>query len=94
MWMDSLLCIIQVGNFTLTGRQMIEHTKKLVQDNFNVSNGYSHDAEVVYGDTDSVMVQFGVPSVEEAMKLGREAAEQISNTFTKVWYESSLQVWI
>jgi DNA polymerase delta subunit 1 len=62
---------------------MIEHTKKLVQDNFNVSNGYSHDAEVVYGDTDSVMVQFGVPSVEEAMKLGREAAEQISNTFTK-----------
>jgi hypothetical protein len=25
---------------------MIEHTKKLVQDNFNVSNGYSHDAEV------------------------------------------------
>jgi DNA polymerase elongation subunit (family B) len=50
--------------------------------------------QVVYGDTDSVMVQFGVPSVEEAMKLGREAAEQISNTFTKVWYESSLQVWI
>jgi hypothetical protein len=28
------------------------------------------------------------------MKLGREAAEEISNTFTKVWYESSLQVWI
>jgi DNA polymerase elongation subunit (family B) len=50
--------------------------------------------QVVYGDTDSVMVQFGVPSVEEAMKLGREAAEQISNTFTKVWYEPSLQVWI
>ncbi len=50
--------------------------------------------QVVYGDTDSVMVQFGVPSVEEAMKLGREAAEEISNTFTKVWYESSLQVWI
>jgi DNA polymerase delta subunit 1 len=45
--------------------------------------------QVVYGDTDSVMVQFGVPSVEEAMKLGREAAEQISNTFTKVWYEST-----
>jgi DNA polymerase elongation subunit (family B) len=39
---------------------------------------------VVYGDTDSVMVQFGVSTVEEAMKLGREAADYISGTFTKV----------
>jgi DNA polymerase elongation subunit (family B) len=39
---------------------------------------------VVYGDTDSVMVQFGVSTVEDAMKLGREAADYISGTFTKV----------
>ncbi|KAG6495903.1 hypothetical protein ZIOFF_043734 [Zingiber officinale] len=38
---------------------------------------------VIYGDTDSVMVQFGVPSVEEAMKLGREASEYITGTFIK-----------
>lgn len=30
------------------------------------------------------MVQFGVSSVEQAMNLGREAAEYISGTFTKV----------
>jgi len=30
------------------------------------------------------MVQFGVSAVEEAMNLGREAAEYISGTFTKV----------
>lgn len=30
------------------------------------------------------MVQFGVPTVEEAMKLGREAADHISETFIKV----------
>lgn len=30
------------------------------------------------------MVQFGVPSVEAAMILGREAADYISGTFTKV----------
>lgn len=30
------------------------------------------------------MVQFGVSAVEEAMSLGREAAEYISGTFTKV----------
>lgn len=40
--------------------------------------------QVIYGDTDSVMVQFGVPTVEEAMKLGREAADYISGTFIKV----------
>lgn len=42
------------------------------------------DDQVIYGDTDSVMVQFGTPDVDEAMKLGREAAQQISATFTKV----------
>lgn len=40
--------------------------------------------QVVYGDTDSVMVQFGVPTVESAMNLGREAADYISGTFIKV----------
>lgn len=40
--------------------------------------------QVIYGDTDSVMVQFGVPTVEEAMNLGREAADYISGTFLKV----------
>lgn len=40
--------------------------------------------QVIYGDTDSVMVQFGSPDVHEAMNLGREAAQQISDTFTKV----------
>ncbi|KAF5185052.1 Dna polymerase delta catalytic subunit, partial [Thalictrum thalictroides] len=38
---------------------------------------------VVYGDTDSVMVQFGVPTVDAAMTLGREAAEYISGTFIR-----------
>lgn len=45
------------------------------------------DDQVVYGDTDSVMVQFGTPEVEEAMNLGREAAQHISDTFTKVTLE-------
>ncbi|XP_012827634.1 PREDICTED: DNA polymerase delta catalytic subunit-like [Erythranthe guttata] len=60
---------------------MIEHTKRLVEDKFTVLGGYEHNAEVIYGDTDSVMVQFGVSSVDAAMKLGREAADYISSTF-------------
>lgn len=62
---------------------MIEHTKKLVEDKFTTLGGYEHNAEVIYGDTDSVMVQFGVSTVEDAMKLGREAADYISGTFIK-----------
>lgn len=36
---------------------------------------------MIYGDTDSVMVLFGVADVAEAMRLGREAAEHVSATF-------------
>ncbi|XP_031279112.1 DNA polymerase delta catalytic subunit [Pistacia vera] len=78
-----LPCIEISSSVTSYGRQMIEHTKKLVEDKFTTLGGYEHNAEVIYGDTDSVMVQFGVPTVEEAMNLGREAADYISGTFIK-----------
>ncbi|KAF3440626.1 hypothetical protein FNV43_RR18910 [Rhamnella rubrinervis] len=78
-----LPCLEISSSVTSYGRQMIEHTKKLVEDKFTTLGGYEHSAEVIYGDTDSVMVQFGVPTVEAAMNLGREAAEYISGTFIK-----------
>jgi len=37
--------------------------------------------KVIYGDTDSVMVKFGVSTVAEAMKLGREAAASVTQSF-------------
>ncbi|GER39914.1 DNA polymerase delta catalytic subunit [Striga asiatica] len=139
-----LPCLEISSSVTSYGRQMIEHTKKLVEDKFTVLGGYEHNAEskqfpwlvkdvvlhctlfvlkrkdtfylfyqfmsinmlqrhslshrqitpllinllcsfeVIYGDTDSVMVQFGVSSVEAAMDLGREAADYISGTFIKL----------
>ncbi|XP_024377945.1 DNA polymerase delta catalytic subunit isoform X3 [Physcomitrium patens] len=78
-----LPCLEISSSVTSFGRQMIDHTKKLVQERFTTANSYSHDAEVIYGDTDSVMVQFGTSDVHEAMELGREAAQQISDTFTQ-----------
>lgn len=78
-----LPCLEISSSVTSYGRQMIEHTKKIVEEKFTVVNGYQHNAEVIYGDTDSVMVQFGVSNVDEAMSLGREAAEYISSTFIK-----------
>lgn len=43
-----------------------------------MANGYANDARVIYGDTDSVMVNFGVKTLPEAMALGRLAAITIS----------------
>ena len=62
---------------------MIERTKEEVEKKFTMANGYSHDAQVIYGDTDSVMVKFGANDIEAAMKLGNEAAEFVSAQFTK-----------
>ncbi|XP_068647384.1 DNA polymerase delta catalytic subunit-like isoform X2 [Aristolochia californica] len=78
-----LPCLEISSSVTSYGRQMIEHTKKLVEEKFTTVGGYDHNAEVIYGDTDSVMVRFGVENLEAAMKLGREAAEYISGTFTR-----------
>ncbi|XP_027705582.1 DNA polymerase delta catalytic subunit-like, partial [Vombatus ursinus] len=76
-----LPCVEISQSVTGFGRQMIEKTKQLVESKYTVENGYSADAKVVYGDTDSVMCRFGVPSVAEAMALGREAADWVSSHF-------------
>lgn len=68
---------------TAFGRYMIDMTKGLVEGHFVKANGYPVDAKVIYGDTDSVMVNFGVKTLEETMKFGREAAEYVSTQFTK-----------
>ncbi|XP_026669153.1 DNA polymerase delta catalytic subunit isoform X2 [Ceratina calcarata] len=81
--MGKLPCLEISASVTSYGRTMIEKTKQEVEQQFCVTNGYNNDAVVIYGDTDSVMVKFGVKTVEEAMSLGREAAEFVSSKFLK-----------
>ena len=76
-----LPCLEISQSVTSFGREMIEKTKALVESEFQISKGYEHDARVIYGDTDSVMIKFGVKTLEEAMNLGRLAATTVSNSF-------------
>ncbi|ODN96338.1 hypothetical protein I350_08365 [Cryptococcus amylolentus CBS 6273] len=78
-----LPCLAISSSVTAYGRQMIEFTKQEVESEYCVKNGYDHDAKVIYGDTDSVMVRFGCPDLVTAMRLGAEAADLVSTKFTK-----------
>jgi DNA polymerase delta subunit 1 len=53
---------------------MIEQTREMVQNKYTVANGFEHDAQVIYGDTDSVMIKFGNTDMAQVMKIAEEAA--------------------
>jgi DNA polymerase delta subunit 1 len=78
-----LPCLQIASSTTAYGRQMIEKTKEEVEKKYTMANGYKHDAQVIYGDTDSVMVKFGTKDLAESMRLGQEAADYVSSKFIK-----------
>ena len=57
--------------------------RKMVSERYTRANGYEADCEVIYGDTDSVMVHFRVADTARAMELGKQAAEYVSATFVR-----------
>lgn len=76
-----MCCLAISGSVTAYGRAMIEHTRTFVERHYTRANGYDADAHVVYGDTDSVMVNFKVGDLTKSMQLGEEAAELVSKEF-------------
>lgn len=78
-----LPCLQISSTVTLIGRSMIEKTRDYVESLYKKENGYTYDSTVIYGDTDSVMIKFGVKTLGEAMVLGRDASERISKEFKK-----------
>lgn len=64
---------------TATGRAVIEHTKEVAED-----MGY----KVIYGDTDSVMLELG-PDItkEDAKEIGFELEERINEAYDEFAYE-------
>ncbi|VDK85190.1 unnamed protein product, partial [Onchocerca ochengi] len=80
-----LPCLEISQSVTAYGRQMIDLTKNAVEEIYK--EGYLNgkcpcNAKVIYGDTDSIMVKFGVKDVKAAMELGLHAATEVSKKFT------------
>ncbi len=80
---QSLLKHIERSRRTLYHGLLIVACREMVQHRFSKANGYAADCTVIYGDTDSVMVDFHEPDCAKAMELGRAAAAEVSATFTK-----------
>ncbi|KAI0334514.1 hypothetical protein GY45DRAFT_1318071 [Cubamyces sp. BRFM 1775] len=78
-----LPCLPISTSVTAYGRQMIEKTKQEVEAEYCIANGYTHDATVIYGDTDSIMVRFGPTDLPTVMRLGSEAADFVTAKFVK-----------
>ncbi|KAI1717410.1 DNA polymerase family B domain-containing protein [Ditylenchus destructor] len=81
-----LPCLSISQSVTSFGREMIDQTKTAVESYYKkgaVDGKCPIDAQVIYGDTDSVMVKFGVDTVAEAMELGQHAATNVSQQFIK-----------
>lgn len=76
-----LPCLAIASSVTSFGRVMIEATRDYVLEKYTKENGYEFDSQVIYGDTDSVMVKFGTDDISAAMALGKEAAAYISTKF-------------
>jgi len=82
-----LPCIPLAATVTSIGRELIFQTKATVETEFSKSTGrVPVDAKVIYGDTDSVMIRFGIPGHEPdavaiAMRIGLQCAELVSARF-------------
>ena len=73
-----LPCVDIASCVTTKGREMIDHTKRLVEELYPM-------AEVIYGDTDSVYVHFKSANddMHKVFEISTEAAARISETFPK-----------
>lgn len=76
-----LPCLDICRAVTGEGRAMLYLTKDTCESYFTVANGYEYDCKIIYGDTDSVMVDFGPVSKERNVQLGDEASKLCKKLF-------------
>ncbi|EJW01428.1 hypothetical protein EDEG_00022 [Edhazardia aedis USNM 41457] len=62
---------------------MIASTKRLIEDKYSKKAGFTHDSRVIYGDTDSVMINFNEEDLKKVFELSNTVASYVSSTFIK-----------
>ena len=72
--MGMMSCMPVAVATTWNGRNMLEQTKQYIETHYK-------DKTVIYGDTDSVLINCGDISIAEAIREGKHMAEQITSIF-------------
>ena len=78
-----LPCLQISSSITAIGRMMIVKTREIIEKKYSQKEGFKYDSKVIYGDTDSVMIKFGVKTLKEALELGVESSEFITKQFKR-----------
>ena len=66
-------CVPVSETITSEGRKVIQKAKEYVEMTFKISNGYGFDTQVIYGDTDSIMIKMKykngeIPNIDKIME--------------------------
>lgn len=77
-----LPCIEISGGVTAWGRDMIDFTKKIVEERYPKTDKFG-EADVIYGDTDSVMIKRLNATVGEMLAFGKEAAAIVTGALNE-----------
>lgn len=78
-----LPCLEISQSTTSFGREMIAFSKRCIEETFCKKKGYSHDTTVIYGDTDSVMINFKESSMERVFEMASEISAYVTKKFIK-----------
>lgn len=79
--LGSLPLLEITASVTAQGRYQIDVAQKYVETEYTIAKGFKHDAKVIYGDTDSIMIMFGDPDLETCKQKARRAEKEVSALF-------------
>ena len=57
---------------------MIHKCQDIVLKKYSRENGYEHDARIIYGDTDSIMINTGTNQLQEALLMGKKLKDEVN----------------
>uniref|UniRef100_A0A6P6Y8K3 DNA polymerase n=1 Tax=Dermatophagoides pteronyssinus TaxID=6956 RepID=A0A6P6Y8K3_DERPT len=78
-----LPCLTISSSITAFGRELINRSKEYVETRISPSSEYAFGTRVIYGDTDSLMIEVELRSIAAAIAAGKKMAHDINSQFKK-----------